>query len=110
MKLKVGDNVFFVPREKYNGQPRFCEITKIGRKWAEFDRGRRFDINTLEVDGGGYQSPGRIYLTKEEYDNKVKTQLLWIKLKELTSLYCCPDYLSTEDLQDAIDALQRNKK
>ena len=32
--LTVGQELWFVPRERYLGQPRMVKVTKVGRKWA----------------------------------------------------------------------------
>ena len=57
---------------------RDMEITKAGRKWLELDGGIfRADIDTLEIDGKGYSSPGRAYASREEFEALQAAQRAW---------------------------------
>lgn len=67
MKLKVGQELWWVP--SYDMKPYSVTIKKVGRKWAELNNHPRININTLEADGGHYASPGRCYLSKQDYDD-----------------------------------------
>src|SRR5690348_1248446 len=77
--LKVGQKLWCVPYHRY-GQP--CEVTvvTIGRVWATIEgyrQGTRIDKRTLHMDGGQYSSPGRCYLSREEWDIAKEEDNLW---------------------------------
>lgn len=46
-------------------------VTKVGKKWASLSTYGRFSLATGQIDGGGYSSPGRVYPTREAYDEAV---------------------------------------
>jgi|SRR6478736_6764285 len=49
-----------------------AKVLKVGRKWAKIDlRDYQFDIHTLQIDGGQYSSPGRVYLHELDYRNDI---------------------------------------
>ncbi len=80
--FKVGDTVFLVYDERRRGLGREVQITKVGRKWIDINNGQhRIDRETLRIDGRGYSSPGRVWRTKEEYEDHAKTSQLWSSLK-----------------------------
>lgn len=68
----------------YNyGKARDLEITKVGRAWITIAGGGsqyRFDPDTGGVDGGRYGSPGRVYATRELYEQEVAVRAAWAKL------------------------------
>ena len=37
----------------------------------------RIDIDTLKVDGKGYSSPGRCYLSREDYEMELQVSIDW---------------------------------
>jgi hypothetical protein len=78
--LKVGQILWFVPNRNYLGKPRHVEVTKIGSKWATLENGERIGINDLCVDGHGYGSPGRCYLSQQAYEIERETRAMWFKL------------------------------
>lgn len=83
MTLEIGQELWFVPRERRDGKPHPVTITKIGRKWAEVDRGYyRIDINTLVADGGQYASPGRCWLNQSAWEEEEARQSAWDSLKK----------------------------
>lgn len=43
-------------------------VSKIGRVWVTLASGQRFDPETGEIDGGDYDSPGRVWLSVEDHD------------------------------------------
>lgn len=57
-------------------------ITKVGRKWVDLDQHHlgRFDCGTMQLDGGRYGSPGKVYLSPEVFNQEVLTQRLWSEL------------------------------
>ena len=63
--LSVGQKLYFVSNVRYKKNA-VVEIVKIGRKYAYLDNGDRID-DRLRVDGNGYNSPGKCYLSKRQY-------------------------------------------
>lgn len=86
--LEVGQKLWYVPNY---GHAREVTITTVGRKWATFDAlRRRVDVETLKVDGGNYDSPGRCYQSREEYEEKVALQIAWDTLRRQIALRSLP--------------------
>jgi hypothetical protein len=76
--LTVGQTLIFVPSERRRGiDPVEVTVEKVGRKWAAISNRRRIGIGDLAADGGQYSSPGRCYLSREEYDGKVRAESAW---------------------------------
>ena len=68
------------PRLKMSPSPH--TITRMGRKWATVGNDLyRFDIKTLELDGQGYSSPGRVYLSEEHYAQETALTSAWDTLR-----------------------------
>ena len=98
-KFEVGQVVFVVRndnrRSTYN-----ATVTKVGRKWVYINEHQRFDPQTKLIDGGNYQSPGRVYLSRDEYDETVTRANAWRDLRsEVQYLYSAPNHLTTERIQ-----------
>jgi hypothetical protein len=69
-KLTVGQTLLFEAAPHSNSRGRgTVTVTAAGRKWAEIEGfcTGRISLDTLEVDGRGYSSPGRCYLSKEDW-------------------------------------------
>jgi hypothetical protein len=84
MMLEIGQKLWFVPSDRRWSQPREVTVTKIGRKWAYTNRYRneeKVDKETLVVSGGGYASPGRCWLSQEEYEAHAAADREWRRLK-----------------------------
>lgn len=98
--LKVGQELYWtttVNRSRYGGNDCWVTIEKVGRKWAHLINGHRIELENLIADGGGYSSPGRCYMTREEVVEERKVNKLWQKIKNDTRYLQSPD-CSYEDL------------
>ena len=90
MSLVVGQKLWFVPDGRL-GRPRETTVTKVGRKWATLDTWGKMRINveTLEVDGRGYMSPGQCYLSRADWTAAMALaeawQSLWREMHQLTA-------------------------
>lgn len=82
MPMREGQTLWYVPADMRWSKPREVTVTKIGRKWATLGNFGRVDITTMYVDGGDYPSPGRCYLSKEDYEVALSADRLWRKLVE----------------------------
>ena len=61
-------------------------VTKVGRKWATFvdaekpnlkHLGGRFDVETWEIDGRDYGSPGKVYRDAADREEAIKLDAAW---------------------------------
>ena len=80
-KLTVGQKLWYVPYDTRWDVERFVEIKKVGRTWAEIDRGQRIDVKTLAVDGGFYTSPGQCYLSPEAMEQNQQARRYLKKIR-----------------------------
>lgn len=84
-KLKPGDTLWYVPDKRYARyafDPSEVVIEAVGRKWITVvDSQRRFNVETLEADGGDFFSPGRAYVDRETYEKRARVERLWGRLK-----------------------------
>lgn len=72
-EFKVGDELFCVEHLHYGyGEVRCsqCKVTKVGRKWIYLDNDHRMDKETMRLDGGDFNSPGRCYLSESDYRDR----------------------------------------
>ena len=77
-------------------------ISKVGRKWLELDDGRyRANIETLDIDGGQDSSPGKCYVSKQDYDDEVALTEAWASLTRHFPLYSKPKHVTVEDIEQA---------
>jgi hypothetical protein len=107
--IEVGQKLWFVPAQRYAGAPREIAVTKVGRKWAYTDEGRadRFDVNTLALDGHGYNSPGRLYLRREDHALEVEVSAEWSKAAaSMRNKYRAPEGVSVADIKAAVKLLK----
>ena len=88
MKLTVGQKVWFQPSQtRSHHTPAYWTVVSVGRKWAtlatEYHREYRLQIGQVWVDAGGYQSPGRIWESREAYESAVERDHAWRKLRSI---------------------------
>lgn len=101
--LKVGQQLWFVPRERRSSQPKFVTVTKVGRDWAYVSGHRhnsRVSLVSLDIDGGEYASPGRCYLNREEYEQQVAATTALHQVAQGVKIYG----LTTIPLSDILQA------
>jgi hypothetical protein len=82
----IGQKVWFVRSENYSRaerKPVEYTITKIGNKWVTLGNNfYKFNIETMDVDGGQYSSPGKIYLNPEDFYTELRIKKLWNSIGE----------------------------
>ena len=114
MMLTIGQKLWFVPRERYNGAPYEVEITKVGRKWAQ-TIGRRSDyrvnVDTLAMDSQGYGIVGQCYTDRDAYEAESQRQLRWDRLKSTLSGWSVKLHrdVTIEDMDAAAKLLRLNQ-
>jgi hypothetical protein len=106
-KLKVGQKLFLV---RNYGPSIEVEIEKVGRKWAQLDNRYRINIETMCVDGGGGNSPGRCYFSEVEYRQKVESDNFWRNFIRKVNQYNwnTPSGITVDDMRDAAKILKIN--
>lgn len=78
--LKPGQQLWFVYYDRRRGDPRYVEVKKVGRLWADVSGvsgDTRISLGSLEVDGRGYSSYGRCYLSRDEWAFEVALAREW---------------------------------
>ena len=119
MAVKVGDRLFVAIAVRRSGvvdSTYWVTVTKVGRRWAEFQREglgwrhaeHRFDLDTMRLDGAGFSSPGRVYPSEEAYRTETRLNELWSELRNrFDRLYMRPDGVDEIRILKAADALGR---
>lgn len=110
--LKVGQMLWLVG--SHHGRPKeYCgeeiEIVKVGRDWAYFGPSgqSRLRLESLRLDGGGYNSPGRAYLSREACEVERDTDKAWEKMSvAVHGRYGRPDGVTLADVEQAMKLLR----
>ena len=104
-KLKPGDLLYCVWYRNKDGH--CASVKSVGRKWANLELGKyRVSLQTLEIDGGGYSSPGRCYLSIEHHEQEQKRRELWRQLREYLNTFNPPPSMTLERLEGILGALR----
>ena len=102
----IGQTFYYVPFfNKTHPRTKGISIAvkKIGRKWI-YAGDIRFDKN-MQVDGGKYSAPGKLYASEEEYKAIVERDLIWAGFRRLMFASSKPAHNSVEDIRKACDFL-----
>lgn len=108
--FKIGQSLYFVPNNKSNNTTEWWTVEKVGRKWLtckRYNRECRVDKKTLNVDGGNYNSPGRCYLSKEEYDKQKYHKDLWESIKHKFDTYNLPNWATVDNLSKIKELIEK---
>lgn len=87
--LKVGDVLFFVRDRHHNpgtDKPVPVCVLKVGRRWVTVGgvgHHMRFALDDadMEIDGAGYKSPGRCWLSEKAYTDHQAATAAWDALR-----------------------------
>lgn len=114
-KLVEGQTLWFVGASLGNFRNLMgpVTVTKVGRKWAELRGGAaiaglgryRLNVETLAVDGAGYSSPGRCYLSRLDWLDQAGSDLAWTALRVAIVNNPCPADLSFETITQVAQQL-----
>lgn len=107
MSLTVGQKLFYVPRNRFGGEPREVTVVKIGRKWAHLDLpDERIDRETLEVYSGGYMAHAKVWRSREEWEVATRLEGDWgAFMKWLRNKWQVPEGVTSSDIRTAAKAL-----
>ena len=79
------------------------------RKWADVSggHGRRFDIETWDLDGGRYSSPGNVYPCRDAREKEISRIRAWRNLSDAIDRYrySAPPNVTIEAIQQAAELL-----
>ena len=110
MEYKVGQKVWVEYYQNRAGSGGEIEVTKVGRKWAELDKGRyRVEIGSAQIDGGNYSSPGRVWPSKADADAYQDLRKAWSDLRRGVVSYSPPEGLTLEAIAKAREVLGLKK-
>lgn len=103
--LKVGDKLWAVGG--YIGGE--LTVTKVGRKWGHWENGwvkNRFDLETGDVCGGGYSSPGAVYETEAHAKAHARRVGRWADFRRaVMDKHIAPEGIPAADIRRAADIL-----
>ena len=84
-------------------------VTKVGRKWADVSggHGRRFDIETWDLDGGRYSSPGNVYPCRDDREKELAIIAAWRSFANAAERYryTAPPNVTIGAIQQAAELL-----
>ena len=110
--LKAGDVLWFVADSHRHGERTVgyaVTVAKIGKRWATLDkpmhRPERIDMETWEMDGGQYTSPGRCYASREAYEAHMALKAAWENFAKRLSAWNPPDGVDLEWIEAAHERL-----
>lgn len=96
--FQEGQVLVFDPSDRRR-EPREITIGKVGRKWIQIASDGwadgRFDKETLVIDGRGYASPGRVWLSWDAYHGEKRRIELHTRLRRMLDDYSNP-YTTTQ--------------
>lgn len=82
-------------------------VTAIGRKWVTFEYGDqyrytdRFDPEDMRIAAGNFSSPGRAYLSVEDYEAETALSAAWSAVKwAMHGAYRRPDGMTAERMAE----------
>jgi hypothetical protein len=104
-KLTVGQEVFVKTPSRTVACYR-VKVEKVGRRWVHFSSGWRAEIGSRQIDGQDYSSPGRIYISEEEYRTELARDMAWTEFRELMNRrWRAPAGTTSARIYEAIDLL-----
>ncbi|MFL7901593.1 hypothetical protein ACJ41P_10700 [Azospirillum argentinense] len=101
-KLVVGQKLWRAPIDRRDGEPRWVEITHVGRRLATVEQFERIDAHTLvpEICRNGGFVRNRFYRTKEEWEVERERTAIWRTLRDNIDHYPPAD-ISTDAIRRA---------
>lgn len=102
--LIVGQELWFSPEDRRGGAKGYpVRVIQVGRKWAKLDGSGRVNMETMWIDGEGYSSPGRCWLSQEAWLAEEARQKAWSDLRKIVDRkYQAPDDISEQNIKSAI--------
>lgn len=106
MDLVPGQTLVYVPNDARHHKPTEVTVERVGRKWA-YLAGNMGRVNDdLNMDGGGYSSPGRCYGSWSEYEETTVLHQTWNAFWQLIrDRHRIPEGVTLEGIAQARAAL-----
>lgn len=79
-------------------------VDKVGRKWVAIGR-NRLELGKRDLYAGKGISLGRVYLSREEYENEQKDDLAWREIRGYFSQWSKPAELTWPRLQSIAEII-----
>ncbi len=102
----VGVKVFVVETMRgMAGKTYHATVVKVGRTWVTFQQDgtglqERFDHASMWIDGKGYSSPGRVYLSEQDYLDDTERRKEWTEFCRRLNSYNVPPHLTLADIRE----------
>jgi hypothetical protein len=93
MNLVKNQKLWFVGAGNFAGNRGIVNVAAVGRKWATVEgvfRGR-IDLATMLADAGQYSSPGKCYLSEEDWVAQEGSRHAYQALRSNLAPKCPPD-------------------
>jgi hypothetical protein len=103
MAFTVGQSLWWVSSQRHylGNRGVIVLVEKVGRRWITLSNGHRIDVNSWYADGGKYTSPGRIYVSQEDYENTTRTQIAWDAFKKrIDRAYKVPTSMTSQKIAE----------
>ncbi len=98
----VGQILWYVPTQRWNGEKREVTITKIGSKWLTLNNGDRAEIDGLGVECKGYSDKARCYVDRVAYEEEQALKEAWTAFRQDTDrMRKVPKLATIEAIQQA---------
>lgn len=97
MTLTIGQKLY--DKDPYRSSYNEYTVEKIGRKWAQLDRGARCTVDTLHLDCGDYGTR-KLYPSIEEHQVALRLDAAWRDLERDLRYAKRPNGLTVEKIND----------
>ena len=104
MKITAGQTLALALRKSYGAwELTDITVTKVGRVWAYFGNGERFNIVTGRADPDG----GRVFESREAFEAEQTRGETWTRFQgRVRNLYGLPAHITTRMIEQAAAALE----
>lgn len=105
--LVAGQELYFVPGIRRTAAPYTVTVKSVGRKWAKLEGYLgRISLETLEVDGGDYSSPGKCWVSAALYEKTAARRKAWDALRaHIREAYSPPENITTRQIDEVLRLL-----
>jgi hypothetical protein len=104
-----GQELWFVASDRRScARNGYVKVNAVGRKWITLGKQgqMRAHKDTLIVDGRGFSSPGRCYLTREEYETERANDAAWDSLRDfINTKWSRPEHLGADEIRKMLAVL-----
>jgi hypothetical protein len=95
--VQVGQKLFFKSGQRHIKDEE-VEVAKVGRDWVHLSNGYRVRKGKRWCDGGGFSSPGQVWLDAQAYELWRERNRRYCELMRRTSGHQIPDHMTLDDV------------